>query len=155
MKFKKFRKIVSQVLREIKFGNVINCKLHKSRISVSHKNLELDNLKGSNSQVLHCFHVFSQFPLSVEISEFFSHSDFTWNQRWRIWCLKNCHFKTFKRLWIFIFISFCTLLRLKLWKDSSKFEKVAFLEFLGSQKLISRKIWVAEISTLWLDTLGY
>ena len=43
---------------------------------------------------------------SVEISNFFCHSNFTWNQSWRILSLKICHFNTSKEsevwlLWIF------------------------------------------------------
>ena len=95
---------------------------------------------------------------SVEISWFFYHSDFTWNQFLGFLKCKICHFNTFARLWILTFRHFSTFWRLKFIK-STKFRaleiaKTAVFNLLDSQKLISRKIWVmekkSEISTLWI-----
>ena len=85
---------------------------------------------------------------SVEISQFFYHSDFTWNQILGFEECKICHFKTFRAseywfLWIFALF--------ESWKSPNssrapKMAKTAFLELWHSPKLISRKIWMIEKS---------
>ena len=70
---------------------------------------------------------------SVEITEFFSHSDFTWNQSLHIWSLKICLFYIFRGsdYWFFTFF---------------EWPKTKILELLDSPKLISRKICMTEKS---------
>ena len=84
----------------------------------------------------------------MQIAGFFCHSDFTWNQFWRILKLQNCHFCTFRGSEFWFFMTFCTFWRLELTKLTKfralKWPKMAFLEPLDSLTLISRKIWVTE-----------
>ena len=84
-----------------------------------------------------------------EITEFFCHSDFTWNQSWQIQSLTICQFYTL-RLWILSFMIFCTFCRLNFTQAtkfrSPKMVKTSNLELLDCPELISRKIWVTEKS---------
>ena len=54
----------------------------------------------------------------------------------------------FKRLWILIFMKFCSFWRLKFTKVTNfrapKMAKAAFLDLQNSPKVISRKIWMTE-----------
>ena len=91
------------------------------------------------------------FRHSVEISWFFHHSDFTWNQFLGFYRCKICHFDTFTlRHWIWIFMNFWALWMLKFTKlknsELLKTAKTVVLELLYSQKLISHKIWMIEKS---------
>ena len=45
---------------------------------------------------------------SVEISGFYCHSDFTWNQFWCFLMFKNCHFCSFRdfKLWVWGILQF-------------------------------------------------
>ena len=72
----------------------------------------------------------------MEISRFFCHSDFTWNQFWRM--LKNADFTTF---WALV-----NLVNLNLQKSAKIHENQngTFGEALKWPKLISRKIWMTE-----------
>ena len=72
---------------------------------------------------------------SLEISGICCHSDFTWNQSWRIYSLKICHFNKLRLK----FIKYPKLRALQMAKN-------AFLELPDSPKLISRKIWMLEKS---------
>ena len=82
--------------------------------------------------------------LGVEFTEFFGYSDFTWNQSWRIYMLKICHFYTFwalnfSFLWHFALFEVSNLEN----EQNSKplnLKKPAVLVLLDSPKLIWRKI---------------
>ena len=81
---------------------------------------------------------------SVEISWFFYHSDFTWNQIWGFWKCKICHFNTFIEsefwfLWIFALCHSWKWPKIQI-LSLQNCKKCHFLIYLGSQKLISRKI---------------
>ena len=70
---------------------------------------------------------------SVKISGFFCHSDFSWNQIWRIKKFYNCRFYNFWGSGFWYFGKYQT----------SNVEKADFAP-VESQKLISHKIWVIE-----------
>ena len=84
---------------------------------------------------------------SVEVSGFFYHSDFTWNQFGDARCYRNVKYAILTHLEALNFDLhdfFGTFWRLKFTKvtnfRASKMAKMAFLELLDSLKLISRKI---------------
>ena len=90
-------------------------------------------------QLLFLFH-------SVENYEFFCHSDFTWNQFWRIQKFKKCLFFNFRG-------SENATIDKKSNLRGSKCVEMALFGLLKCLKLISQKIWVEEnpeISTLCL-----
>jgi len=77
---------------------------------------------------------------SLEISGFFYHSDFTWNQVWGFLKCKISHFNTirgseFLFLWIFALSEKYT---------APKLAKTPVFALLESTKLISRKFWVMQ-----------
>ena len=89
----------------------------------------------------HCEH-------SVEISAFFCHADFTWNQFWRMFkSSKNAIFAILG-LWIFHYGKFQPSENTKIHEKSklrsSKCVKIAIFGPLTPLKVISRKIWVAK-----------
>ena len=53
---------------------------------------------------------------SVEISEFFCHTDFTWNQFWRLEEVKNCHVCRFRGSEFWFVISRKICVAEKFWK---------------------------------------
>jgi len=76
---------------------------------------------------------------SVEISEFYCHSDFTWNQFWSFWSHKNCHhFDHFKKLLILTFLEIFDIFKCEVLKESKfkayKIVKMAFFDLLKSAK---------------------
>ena len=81
---------------------------------------------------------------NVEFSRFLCHSDFTWNQFWSFWSIKNCHFDhlissefwTFGDFWQFLVWNFSTNQNSK----PSKLLNQQILTFWNPPKLISRKI---------------
>ena len=76
--------------------------------------------------------------------------DFTWNQFWRIWKCKICHFSTFRgsEFWFFTFLALFGDWNLSQPQNSEplKIAKKAVLGLLNSQNLISRKIRALEKS---------
>ena len=88
--------------------------------------------------------------LARTFSRIFSLSDFTWNQSWRIYSLKICHFNKLRLelLWMLIFMNVCKFWRVTfIWYAkfrAPRMAKTAILELPDSPKLISRKIWVTE-----------
>ena len=65
---------------------------------------QIQKIKGFGNIVFH------------KITEFFSDSDFTWNQKWRILSLKVCEFLHIERIWILISVNFNTFQRQKIVK---------------------------------------
>ena len=58
---------------------------------------------------------------------------------------KLCHFITFRRFEYWFFWEFLHFVRAEMTKTSKfRFSKIAFLELLGYQNLISHKIWATE-----------
>ena len=117
----------------------------------------LDAIISQNLLKIHEYQNFNS-DSSLEISWFFSHSDFAWNQFSGLQRCKNCHFNSFRSSeflfpWIFV------LLKVEIYQ-SNKFQspydgKNGLLELLDSTNLISCKVWVIEnheISTLWTQT---
>ena len=60
---------------------------------------------------------------------------------------QNLLFRQFQHIWILGLVDFCILSGLKLAKY--QIVKIAVIKSLILPKSISRKIWMAEISTLW------
>ena len=84
----------------------------------------------------------------MENSDFFCHSDFTWNQIWWLWKLKICQstFRRHWRLWISIFCYISALENsINLWhlavQSPQNCWKMSVFELLPYIKLVSRKIW--------------
>ena len=84
----------------------------------------------------------------MEISGFFCHLDFTWNQFWSFWSSKNCCFNHLRSSEFWFFWELLIFPGVKCPKsqnsNSSKLVKPQFLTLWNQPKLISRKIRVAE-----------
>ena len=77
----------------------------------------------------------------MENSGFFHISNFTWNQFWRLYKCKICHFNTFRgsEFWFYQFLQFLKAVGYHINQIHSP-TQMAVLESLHSPKLISRKI---------------
>ena len=85
---------------------------------------------------------------NVEISEFFCHSDLTWNQLWSFWSPQKLPFWPYEQLWILNFRMLLTISSVKFQKknqnsNSPKWLKWQFWTFWNQPKLISCNIGVA------------
>ena len=84
--------------------------------------------------------------------KFFCYSDFTWNYFWQLRISRSSIFDTFRGS-KFLFLKNSTFLNDQNCQKSNsrafEFVWLDIFELLQCLNLISRKFWVAEISTLW------
>ena len=84
---------------------------------------------------------------SVQVSLFFYHSDFTWNQFWGFWKCKSANLTHSEALdFDFFFLIFAPFEGCNIKLTNFRAPKTAFLCLLDSLELISRKIWKIEKS---------
>ena len=76
---------------------------------------------------------------SVEISRFFCHLHFTWNQLWSFWSPQNCHFDDISSFEFWLFGNFLTFSYMNFFPKSKlkayKIDKMAVFDLLKSARI--------------------